>query len=276
MPELPEVETVLRGLRPVMKGQCFAEVTLNRPDLRYPFPEKFVDRLKGSIVTNLTRRAKYLVFNLDSGESMIVHLGMSGRVQICTDEYIAKSHDHAVFQMSNGVTVSYNDPRRFGFIDLCSQLEFIRYKSFVNLGPEPLNNDFHANYLWKKASERKCPIKSFLLDQTVIAGLGNIYVCEALFQVGLDPRMETRSLTKNTCKKLIFSIQDVLEKAIFAGGSTLKDYQQVTGEIGYFQHQFQVYGREGEDCYRCQTIIQRITQSGRSTFYCPRCQKEYG
>lgn len=272
MPELPEVQTVLNGLSPVMKGFSILSVEQNRPILRYPFPQNFVERLNGSTILDMYRRAKYIVFNFDTKESMILHLGMSGRVQIHSNEYMPEKHDHVVFHMSNSLTVTYNDPRRFGFMDLCPTENLKRYASFKSLGPEPLENDFTSEYLYQALKDKKTIIKSALLDQAIVAGLGNIYVCEALFMANIDPRREAKGLDMLECRKLINAIQEVLDKAIKAGGSTLRDHQKPNGELGYFQHNFLVYGRNGQSCYTCMSPIWRVQQAGRSTFYCSVCQ----
>ncbi len=272
MPELPEVETVMQGLMPVMKGFQLLSVEQNRPNLRYPFPEKFVERLEGRIILDLSRRAKYIIMTLDSGESMILHLGMSGRVQIFHEEYIPKTHDHAVFRLSNGVTISYNDARRFGFIDLCSTEVLARHKAFHKLGPEPLSDQFTAAYLSTILKAKSGPIKSVLLDQSVVAGLGNIYVCEALYMSHIHPSRPAKDVKPSELPTLVTAIKELLLKAIAAGGSTLKDHQQPNGEMGYFQHTFQVYGRAGKPCHICLAPIWRMQHAGRSTFYCSSCQ----
>lgn len=272
MPELPEVETVLQGLTPVMKGFKLLSVEQNRPNLRYPFPEKFIERLTGTTILNLSRRAKYIIMDLDSNESMILHLGMSGRVQINLDGYSPKVHDHAVFTLSNDVIVSYNDARRFGFIDLCHKNQLPQHKAFKNLGPEPLGGAFTSAYLKQALAHKNAPIKSVLLDQSVIAGLGNIYVCEALFMAHIHPSRPAKDIRNNEINLLITCIQNVLIKAIEAGGSTLRDHQQPNGEMGYFQHEFHVYGREGKSCTSCMAPIWRMQHSGRSTFFCSSCQ----
>lgn len=294
MPELPEVETVCGGLRPVFVGKKFKSVEQNRPDLRFPFPENFVECLTGAKVKDLTRRAKYVVVHLDRGMSLIMHLGMSGRFSIIEkrkgakkpgnfvhDPTVKEAHDHVVFNMSSGDQVRYNDARRFGFMDLVATNELDKHKFFKNLGIEPLDEGFDADFLAEAAFKKSTPLKSFLLDQRVIAGLGNIYVCEALFRTKLSPKAEAGVLCTKAgkptkkCGKLVEAVKSVLKEAIDAGGSTLRDHRQTDGSLGYFQHSFAVYGREGAVCVadKCNGIIQRITQSGRSTFYCPKCQK---
>jgi len=282
MPELPEVETVMRGLAPHMQGAILSKVEQRRPNLRFAFPNNFAQRLQGAKVKSLSRRAKYVVVTLSTDETLIMHLGMSGRFTVNGDEGATNpAHDHVVFHLSNGDVVAYNDPRRFGYMDLIASHEVTTHKHFKNLGPEPLGNEFHADILAQKAKGRKTPIKNFLLDQRVVAGLGNIYVLEALHAVKLHPARPASILATKTGKPnklthiVVVTIRDVLQKAINAGGSTLKDYAKADGSLGYFQHAFQVYGREGQACLRsgCKGQIERIVQSGRSSFYCARCQK---
>lgn len=285
MPELPEVETVKRGLAPHFTGAKISQVEQRRADLRFPFPDKFVSRLEGMTVERLERRAKYLMARLSSGELLVMHLGMSGKFTVNgqenRDEGTNPRHDHVVFHLSNGDVVHYNDPRRFGYMDLVDAAAMEVHKYFENLGPEPLGNEFNEDYLRNLASSRKTPLKSFLLDQRVVAGLGNIYVLEALHMAGLSPLQKTKVLSakrgarKDAASLLTRSIREVLQRAIDAGGSSLKDYAHADGSLGYFQHSFQVYGREGEQCLRpkCNGFIKRIVQSGRSSFYCPECQR---
>ncbi|HXW70601.1 MAG TPA: bifunctional DNA-formamidopyrimidine glycosylase/DNA-(apurinic or apyrimidinic site) lyase [Methylocella sp.] len=287
MPELPEVETVRRGLEPAMVGARFIAVDQRRADLRYPFPERFVDRLTGRRVLGLRRRAKYLIGELDSEELLIMHLGMSGSFRI---EHRGRSlpsaiasknaaHDHVVFKLSSGARVIYNDPRRFGFMDLVGRAGFASHLLFKSMGIEPLGDELNGASLAKKFDGRAAPLKAVLLDQGVVAGLGNIYVCEALYRAGLSPRRSARSLTRKDGRpgervsRLACSIREVLGEAVAAGGSSLRDHRQTDGALGYFQHRFRVYGREGEPCKRCGSPVRRITQSGRSTFYCGGCQK---
>lgn len=294
MPELPEVETVRTGLEPAFAGQAIVRVEQRRPDLRFPLPDRFVERVTGARVEQLGRRAKYLTARLSSGEILVMHLGMTGRFTIgevaapgvAPGNFVFATgadpvHDHVVFHLSSGGTVTYNDPRRFGFMDLVPEADFQTHKLFANLGPEPLGNAFHSAYLAARAERRQTPLKSFLLDQSVIAGLGNIYVCEALFRARLSPRRRAGCLARrggkptDRCDRLVSAIRDVLKEAIAAGGSTLRDYRHADGALGYFQHAFQVYGREGTPCAtpQCGGIVQRSVQAGRSTFYCPACQR---
>lgn len=283
MPELPEVETVMRGLLPSMEGEVITRADVNRPDLRWPFPERMADRLSGRRVLSMRRRSKYILADLDSGETLLVHLGMSGRMTVSGDPLgqfvhahpqIAK-HDHVVFHMENGARVTFNDPRRFGAMDLLDTATADSHKLLAVLGPEPLGNDFHENHLVTAFKGRKTPVKSALLDQGIIAGLGNIYVCETLFRAGISPRREVGKISAPRVAALVPIIRQVLLDAIAAGGSSLKDFRQANGELGYFQHTFDVYGREGEPCRRagCGGTVTRITQSGRSSFYCGNCQR---
>lgn len=283
MPELPEVETVMRGLKPHMEGVVISRLEQRRADLRFPFPVDFSGRLRGATIEGLARRAKYILVTLSSGEVLVMHLGMSGRFTVNAGEKapINTKHDHVVFHLSNGDVVSYNDPRRFGFMELVTAGQLESHKYFKELGPEPLGNQFDEVMLSEKAMGRKTPLKSFLLDQKVVAGLGNIYVLEALFDAGLHPARPASILSTKTGRptkaaaRLIVAIRDVLNRAIEAGGSTLKDYAKADGSLGYFQHSFRVYGRGGGACARkgCGGEIARIVQSGRSSFFCPKCQR---
>lgn len=283
MPELPEVETVRRGLAPVMEGERIAQVAVNRPDLRWPFPERMAERLAGARVMQLRRRSKYILADLDRGETLLIHLGMSGRMLISGDPLgrfvhdhpAPEKHDHVVFDMANGARITFNDPRRFGAMDLMTSAGAEAHPLLAKLGPEPLGNDFNEGYLAAALKTRNTPIKSALLDQKIVAGLGNIYVCEALFRVGIAPQRKARSIAQMRLKTLVPAIRDVLTEAIAAGGSSLRDFRQADGELGYFQHSFDVYGREGDPCRKpeCAGYITRIVQSGRSSFYCPACQR---
>lgn len=281
MPELPEVETVRAGLLPVMQGARFKAVTLNRPDLRFPFPEHFAERLIGQTVETLSRRAKFLKADLSSGERLFMHLGMSGRFTIETDaartpgtfthaQNTNPKHDHAIFLMDNGAVITFNDPRRFGFMEMVGAGEPYRLD---NLGSEPLGNSFNAPVLRAALKGKKSKIKAALLDQHVVVGLGNIYVCEALFKAGISPTRAAGRLSVAETESLVGHIKEVLTRAIAAGGSSLKDFASADGALGYFQHSFDVYGREGEPCVVCERDLTRIVQSGRSSFYCRNCQK---
>jgi formamidopyrimidine-DNA glycosylase len=293
MPELPEVETVRRGLAPVMEGFTIERAEIRRPDLRMPFPPHFVERLRGRRVTRLERRAKYLLAHLDSGNVLVAHLGMSGSFRIESDGgttgtahyYHARSklgaHDHAIFHMSSGVRIVFNDPRRFGLMDLVAEAELAASRHFKAMGREPLDREFDGAALAKLFAGRKTPLKAALMDQRLIAGLGNIYVCEALWLGGLSPKRAAGTIAGKTgartvkATKLASAIRAVLEDAIRAGGASLRDPIQTTGELGLFQHSFKVYDREEQPCLRkgCKGTIRRIVQAGRSTFYCPVCQR---
>jgi len=278
VPELPEVETVRRGLAPVMEGFVFDRVQLNRPDLRFPFAEGFIDRIQETTLTRLTRRAKFLQAELSSGERLFMHLGMSGRFTIDTSptaDFVHAhntnpKHDHVIFEMSSGARITYNDPRRFGFMELIGEGEPYRLD---HLGPEPMGNGFNAPDLREKLKGKKSKIKAALLDQRNIAGLGNIYVCEALYRAGISPKRAAGRLTVAETENLVGYIKDVIQDAIKAGGSSLKDFANTEGDLGYFQHSFDVYGREGEECNSCTAPIRRIVQSGRSSFFCSTCQR---
>ncbi len=276
MPELPEVEIVKRGLSPFLAGRKIVRVEKTRPDLRWPIPGSLEHVLTGARVLRLERRGKYILWHTQDEMVMILHLGMSGRVLVTKDLPKVKNvHDHLTFKTEDGFFIRYNDPRRFGFIDLVPLSNLAEYPSIANLGPEPLSNAFNASALQQKISKKQAPIKSVLLDQTIIAGLGNIYVCEALHRSGISPRRKAKNISENKIDSLVVAIRVVLQDAINAGGSTLKDHLQTTGEMGYFQHQFRVYSRVGEKCMKksCLGTIKRIIQSGRSTFFCGKCQR---
>jgi len=288
MPELPEVETVRRGLAPAMEGACFAKVEVRRGDLRWPLPKGFAQRLHGKTVEGLGRRAKYLLADLSSGDVLLMHLGMSGSFRVGKDAAPGKyyherskstSHDHIVFHMSNGATVTFNDPRRFGSMKLVPRAKLEQEPLLRALGPEPLGNEFDAAMLAKACSGKKTSLKAALSDQRVVAGLGNIYVCEALFRARLSPKRRASTIADRNgkpnerAKKLVDAIKDVLRDAIEAGGSSLRDHRRADGSLGDFQHNFQVYDREGQPCPHCKGKIKRIVQVGRSTFYCSSCQK---
>jgi formamidopyrimidine-DNA glycosylase len=287
MPELPEVETVRRGLEPVFAGGKIARVELRRENLRFPFPEDFAARLAGRRVKALRRRAKYLIAELDGGDALVMHLGMSGsfRVEAAGKFPFPRTetakHDHVVFHFGNGARVTYNDPRRFGFMLLLRTEALPAHPLFAGLGVEPLGPDMNAHRLAEALAGRKTPLKAALLDQRVIAGLGNIYVCEALHRARLSPKRAAGSLAAKAggpgkaLERLVEAIRAVLSEAITAGGSSISDHRQTDGSLGYFQHGFRVYGREGAACPTpgCRGTIARVAQSGRSTFYCPVCQK---
>lgn len=283
MPELPEVETVRRGLVPAMEGRVIERADVNRPDLRWPFPENMAEHLSGKTVLRLGRRSKYILVDLDSAETLIIHLGMSGRMQVSGinlggfyyDHPAPAKHDHVVFHMQNGVRVTFNDPRRFGAMDLAPTAAIEDHKLISAIGPEPFGNEFDEDYFVTAVRNRRSPIKSVLLDQKVVAGLGNIYVCEVLHRAGISPKRLGSQLSAKRIASMVPIIRDVLSDAIDAGGSSLKDFRQADGELGYFQHNFQAYDRVNLACLKsdCEGFIDRITQSGRSTFYCPQCQR---
>ncbi|WP_171230300.1 bifunctional DNA-formamidopyrimidine glycosylase/DNA-(apurinic or apyrimidinic site) lyase [Ruegeria sp. HKCCA4008] len=283
MPELPEVETVRRGLSPAMEGVVIERADVNRPDLRWPFPERMAERLTGQRVERLRRRSKYILADLSSGETLLIHLGMSGRMtvsgdplgQFVHDHPAVQKHDHVVFHMANGARITFNDPRRFGAMDLLQTASAEDHKLLSVLGPEPLGNDFHDQHLIRAFKGKNTPVKSALLDQGIVAGLGNIYVCEALYRGRVSPRRKAGQISAPRVAALVPIIRQVLQDAIEAGGSSLRDFRQADGELGYFQHKFDVYGREGEACRTegCGAPIKRITQSGRSSFYCAQCQR---
>lgn len=283
MPELPEVETVRRGLAPVMEGQVIAQADVNRPDLRWPFPNNMAARLTGQQVLGLRRRSKYILADLASGESLLIHLGMSGRMlisgdplgQFVHDHPAPEKHDHVVFHMANGARITFNDPRRFGAMDLMDTATADAHPLLAKLGPEPLGNAFNDAYLVQALTGKNTPIKSALLDQRIIAGLGNIYVCEALYRARISPKRKAGQISAGRVRTLVPIIRDVIAEAIEAGGSSLRDFKQTDGELGYFQHRFDVYDRENDPCRTdgCGATISRIVQSGRSSFYCVKCQR---
>ena len=297
MPELPEVETVRRGLQPVMEGAKIVKAEARRKDLRFPFQKDFTARLQGQTVTGLGRRAKYLMADLISGDVLLMHLGMSGSFRIVQGSGNVngsktpgefhyprsedRAHDHVVFHMSSGASVVFNDPRRFGYMKIIARNEIEDEPLLQGLGPEPLGNAFDADMLARACHNKKTSLKAALLDQRVVAGLGNIYVCEALYRAHLSPRRLAATLstkkgeTTDHARYLVDEIHAVLDQAIKAGGSSLRDHRQTSGELGYFQHSFQVYDREGEKCQtrRCGGTVRRFNQNGRSTFWCPKCQK---
>jgi len=287
MPELPEVETVRRGLAPVLDGARLERVEMRRPDLRFPLPEGFVQRLTGARIGALDRRAKYLLAPLDRGDVLVMHLGMTGRFEIegggaakRPGDFVYAppadaKHAHVVFTTDAGATITFFDPRRFGYMDLIAAEAFDAHPWFAGLGPEPLGEAFNAKYLKAALASRRQGIKATLLDQRIVAGLGNIYVCEVLHRIGVDPTRPAGALKPKTLAALVDAVRVVLGEAIEAGGSTLRDYAGADGALGYFQHRFKAYGREGEACLTpgCGGTIARIVQGGRSTFFCPQCQR---
>ncbi|MEA2934872.1 MAG: formamidopyrimidine-DNA glycosylase [Variibacter sp.] len=293
MPELPEVETVRRGLAPVMEGARFEEVVAHRGDLRWPLPKDFAKRVQGTTVSGLGRRAKYLLADLSSGDVLVMHLGMSGSFRVEQDSGVVTpgayyhdrskdlAHDHVVFRMSSGATIRFNDPRRFGSMKLVARAKLDDEPLLRALGPEPLGNAFDAAMLAGACQGKNTSLKAALLDQRIVAGLGNIYVCEALNRALLSPRRKAstiagrRGAPNERAVRLAGAIRTVLEEAIEAGGSSLRDHRRTDGELGMFQHRFRVYDREGKPCPTrgCKGVIRRVVQNGRSTFFCPVCQK---
>lgn len=276
MPELPEVETVCRGLAPVLEGRKFVRVVARRPDLRFPLPDGFGQRLTGRRIETVRRRAKFMLVELDNADVMIGHLGMSGRFRVYEDNPPPEdTHDHVIFKTDAGAVIRYNDPRRFGFLDLTDRPGLAENKFLANLGPEPLDSAFTPEVLAERLKGKAAPLKAALLDQRVVAGLGNIYVCEALHMSGLSPKRKAHTVGPARADALVDAIKTVLTHAISSGGSSLKDHRQTNGELGYFQHAFRIYGREDKACKRCGSAhpVKRLIQSGRSTFYCPHCQR---
>lgn len=283
MPELPEVETVRRGLLQAMEGRVIEDVQIRRPDLRWPFPERMKERLLGQRITALRRRSKYILADLSSGETLIVHLGMSGHMLVDGSGLVdlhhkraePAKHDHVVFDMEGGARVTFNDARRFGAMDLAATDRLEAHWLLDKLGPEPLGNAFDAPYLAERLRSKASPIKSALLDQRIVAGLGNIYVCEVLHRTGISPKRLAKSISIARIETLVPAIRQVLSEAIESGGSSLRDHRQTDGQLGYFQHNFAVYDREGQPCQtpECTGEIRRVVQSGRSSFYCAKCQR---
>ena len=289
MPELPEVETVKRGLDPVLKGRRIERVEMRRSGLRFPFPTEFHERLSGATVLGLSRRAKYILADLDNGFSLIVHLGMTGRFTVVSPKGVSNlgefyfeagagegadgPHDHVVLHLEQGVRLVYSDPRRFGMMDVVETPMLGQHRLLKNIGVEPLGNELSASYLALKFKGKAAPMKAALLDQRIIAGLGNIYVCEALYRARLSPKRKAGSVKLEKLEELVRHVRDILNEAILAGGSTLQDFQGTDGTQGSYQQRFQVYDREGEACPRGDGTVKRIVQSGRSSFYCASCQK---
>jgi len=287
MPELPEVETVRRGLSAVLAGARLVHVEARRPDLRFPLPEGFGQRLTGARIERLDRRAKYLLAPLDRRETLVMHLGMTGRFEVASAAPGARRpggfalaqapdprHAHIVMETDGGATITFYDPRRFGYMDLIATEDLAAHPWFEGLGPEPLGSCFNTDYLARRLAERRQPVKTLLLDQRVVAGLGNIYVCEALHRAAISPDTPAGALDRARLGRLTRAVRQVLEEAIAAGGSTLRDFATTDGALGYFQHRFRVYGRDGEPCLRrgCGGCIERTVHAGRSTFACDRCQ----
>lgn len=292
MPELPEVETVVRGLRPALEGRVIASLTLSPHRLRFPYPEGFADKLKGRRIATVRRRAKYILASLEGGDTLLWHLGMTGRFTVkpakgparnlgefydetASDVAEAGTHEHVAFLLDDGSRITYSDPRRFGFADLMADAEMDTHKLLKDIGPEPLGNEFNSAHLARQFHRKKAPLKAALLDQHVVAGLGNIYVSEILHRSRLRPARAAGTVKAEKLDLIIRNTRSVLEEAITAGGSTLQDFAHADGSPGAFQQRFLVYDREGEPCQTpaCKGTIKRIVQSGRSSFYCPKCQK---
>ena len=283
MPELPEVETVLRGISPILEGNQIDYAQVNRPDLRRPFPNNLAKRLKNRKINFLHRRSKYILIDLSEGETLIMHLGMSGRIMISQkvagtfhrNTTHSQKHDHFILHLKDNHQLTFNDPRRFGVIDLLKTENLELSGMLSQIGPEPLSNSFNEAYFVSTMRLKKTNIKSALLDQRIVAGLGNIYVCEALFRAGISPKRRAVRISHKKLSSLVPIIKEILLEAISSGGSSLRDFRNASGDLGYFQHSFDVYGREDEDCYNkdCDSKIKRITQAGRSSFYCSNCQR---
>ncbi len=275
MPELPEVETVCRGLAPVLVGQVIVKADVRRKDLRKPFPKGLKTLLESAKVTHITRRAKYICIHLEHDYVLLIHLGMSGRIVFHPPGYKPQTHDHFILHMKNGQQIVLNDPRRFGIVDIVREGDMEAHVLFAHLGPEPLSNGFSGPVLAAALAGKKAAIKQVIMDQRIVVGVGNIYASEALFMAGISPEKPAGKVKPDQAEALVKAIKTVLQKAIKAGGSTLRDHRQANGELGYFQHSFSVYDREGQDCVTCagKRPIMRIIQGGRSTFYCPACQK---
>ena len=283
MPELPEVETVLRGISPILEGNQIDYAQVNRPDLRRPFPNNLAKRLKNRKINFLHRRSKYILIDLSDGETLLMHLGMSGRIMISQkvagtfhhNTNHSQKHDHFVLHLKDNHQLTFNDPRRFGVIDLLRTENLELSGMLSQIGPEPLSNSFNEAYFVSTLRLKKTNIKSALLDQRVVAGLGNIYVCEALFRAGISPKRQALRISHKKLSSLVPIIKEILLEAISSGGSSLRDFRNASGDLGYFQHSFDVYGREDQDCYNteCDSKIKRITQAGRSSFYCSNCQR---
>ena len=283
MPELPEVETVLRGISPILEGNQIDYAQVNRPDLRRPFPNNLAKRLKNRRINFLHRRSKYILIDLSEGETLIMHLGMSGRIMISQkvagtfhhNTTHSQKHDHFILHLKDNHQLTFNDPRRFGVIDLLKTENLELSGMLSQIGPEPLSNSFNEAYFVSTMRLKKTNIKSALLDQRVVAGLGNIYVCEALFRAGISPKRKALRISHKKLSSLVPIIKEILLEAISSGGSSLRDFRNASGDLGYFQHSFDVYGREDQDCYNteCYSKIKRITQAGRSSFYCSNCQR---
>lgn len=275
MPELPEVETVCRGLEPVLAGQVIVKADVRRKDLRKPFPKGLKSLLESAKVTHITRRAKYVRIHLDNDYVLLIHLGMSGRIVFHPRDYKPQTHDHFILHMKNGQQIVLNDSRRFGIVDIVRTADMDAHALFAHLGPEPLSNSFSGPVLIAALAGKKAAIKQAIMDQRIVVGVGNIYASEALFMAGIHPAKAAGTIKPAQAEALVSAIKTVLQQAIKAGGSTLRDHRQANGELGYFQHRFSVYDREGQSCVACagKQPVMRIIQGGRSTFYCPACQR---
>lgn len=273
MPELPEVETVCRGLEKVYQGQTITKVEYRRPNLRLPLPQDMPKAAAGKSITHIHRRAKYALIDLSGGHTILLHLGMSGRLVFGRGERHLDKHDHVLLHFQNAPTLIFNDPRRFGVIDFCATTKLDAHPLLKDMGPEPLEKDFTGDYLYAATRNKKGPIKPFIMNNAVVVGVGNIYAAESLFKAGIRPMRAAGNLTKAECAKLVEAIKTVLKAAIKAGGSSIRDYVQSDGTVGYFHSQFMVYGRDGEACKTCGSVIKEVVQAGRSGCYCAKCQK---
>lgn len=274
MPELPEVETICRGLQQVIVGKRIEQVAIHQPQLRLPIPPSFPEKTAGRKIEAVSRRAKYIDITLEEPAHLLIHFGMSGRFRIYAGKRPEREkHDHVVFSLSDGITLVYHDPRRFGLITYCEPAGLSQHILLRNLGIEPFSPVFTGKWLWERLQTKVVAIKKALMDASLVVGIGNIYASEALFRACISPEKSAKTLTRQACDRLVDAVREVLAQAIEAGGSTLKDFSNPDGNSGYFQHAFQVYGRENEACIRCKKSIKKIKQAGRSTFYCPQCQK---
>ena len=275
MPELPEVETVCRGLSAVLPGHSFTHIELRRKDLRLPFPANLSHAIENNRVIRISRRAKYILIFFADAKVLIIHLGMSGRILVFPHKRnAAEKHDHVIMDLDDGKEVAFNDPRRFGLMDITTEALLAKHPLLASLGVEPLEDGFTADYMRHALAGKKIPIKVALMDHHIVVGIGNIYACESLFKARINPQRPAKEIPPDALERLVPAAQEILRAAITAGGSTLKDYVQASGERGYFQHRFSVYGRDGKPCFDCGTAITRIVQSGRSTFFCPACQAD--
>ena len=273
MPELPEVETVVKGLKEIIIGGQIIDVQTSDKKLRIEYPKNFAHLLKGRSITQITRRSKYIIMSLDDGQQLVFHLGMSGKLLVSNTKQQAQKHDHVMLRLADNKAIIFNDPRRFGIATVIANDEMTTHKLFKHLGIEPLTKEFCAEYLFQLVSGRKTNIKTLIMNANLIVGVGNIYACESLYEAGISPLRVANNITEIEAESLVKQIKSVLKAAIKAGGSTLKDYANSNGDAGYFQHKFSVYGREGKSCKVCDTAIKNTKIAGRSTFYCPQCQK---